>query len=422
MGATDCLFVLPEILSRQVPPVAGTINAGQLALAARRVMGGGWVSASARSGWWSAEQAIEEGSRPTLGRRPGSAPGLRRGAFAAGFVQTAKDLRRIAWNLGSRPTVPPCGPPFLVWQRLDPFFRSGVELARRYEVPLVLSVHSLVVSERRKWGAGRLPFDPVLRLGERWALRQADCICVVSETLVAELESLGVRRDDPRLLLTPNQVDVEHFRPRPREGATRRRELGIDGDDLVIGWAGSFRAFHRLDSVLDLHSKLAPALAARRISFLFVGDGPRRGWLEEACRAAGIRAQFPGVVSHALLPEYLSAMDVGLVLGEEGSGAYHYSPVKLRELLACGVPVVANDVGEVGALLATEGGGLLGSTAGDLASVVGELARDEEARLRLGREARAVATAQEGWEGQLRRVIDALGAADTQPSLPSTRR
>ena len=422
MSATGCLFMLPEILSRQAPPVAGTINAGQLALAARRVVGGGWVSVSARSGWWSAEKAIEEGSRPTSRLQPGRAPGRSRGAFAAGLVQTVKDIRRIAWNLRSRPTVPPCQRPVMVWQRLDPFFRAGVWLARRFDIPLVLSVHSLVVSERRKWDVRSLPLDPLLRLGEDWALRQADCICVVSETLVSELERRGVRSDDPRLLLTPNQVDVEHFRPQPRQGAARRRELGIGDDDLVIGWMGSFRAFHRLDFVLDLHAALAPVPSAERIRFLFVGDGPRKGWLEEACRTRGIRAHFPGVVPHGALPEYLSAMDVGLVLGEEGSGAYHYSPVKLRELLACGVPVVANDVGEVGALLATQGGGLLGSTAGELAAAVGELVRDREVRLRLGREARAVATAQEGWEGQLRRVLDALGAAKAQGSPPRTRR
>ncbi|HEX2164345.1 MAG TPA: hypothetical protein VHM02_10385, partial [Thermoanaerobaculia bacterium] len=58
------LFLLPEVLDRQRRPVAGMINAGHLARAAERLLGGGRVSVSARSGWWDGERAIREGSRP----------------------------------------------------------------------------------------------------------------------------------------------------------------------------------------------------------------------------------------------------------------------------------------------------------------------------------------------------------------------
>lgn len=398
------LFLLPEILARQRRPVAGLINAGQLARAAREKVGGGWVSASSRTGWWDPERAIREGSLPAAARAPVGRPAA--ASRPSPLRQTLKDARRIAWNLRGRPTPAPVAPVF-VWQRLDPFFAAGARLARRFDVPLVVSVHALAVSERRKWGVGRLPLDPLLERGERTVLRRADCLCLVSGELLPELAALGVESGDPRLLITPNQVDVELFRPRRTEAGRRRRELGIGDEDFVIGWTGSFRSFHRLDLVVEIARSLSAGRAALRPCFLFVGDGAGRGGLAAACAAAGVRAVFTGVVEHALVPEYLSAMDVGLVLGSADTGAYHYSPVKLRELLACGVPVVASDVGEVSTLLGAGGlGHLLGATPAELAAAIEEVARSPEARAALGRRARELAVAQEGWDGQLARILE----------------
>lgn len=409
-GATrrGALFLLPEVLDRQRRPVAGMINAGHLARAAERLLGGGRVSVSARSGWWDGERAIREGSRPAPAA---AAPARPRPPLPGWLRQTLKDARRIAWNLAPRP-APDGPPPLVVWQRLDPFFATGPRLAARHGVPAVVAVHALTVVERRKWGTGRLPLDPLLTWGERRVLARADAIAVVSAALVPELAAAGVRAGDPRLLVTPNQVDVETFRPRREAGLARRRELGIADDELVLGWAGSFRAFHRLDLVLEVDRRLAARGTVPRRRYLLVGDGAERPRVEAACAAAGVPAVFPGAVEHARLSEWLSAMDVGLVLGSAEGGAYHYSPVKLRELLACGVPVVASAVGEVAALLAaTPFAPYLGEDAEALAAAVEALAGDAAARAALGRAARELALSEEGWEGQLRRVLERVGVA-----------
>jgi glycosyltransferase involved in cell wall biosynthesis len=393
------------VIARQRRPVAGLLNTGQLARAAEDLVGCGRVSASARTGWWDGQQALRDGAlpEPPRAQAPDRPHGRRH------LRQTLKDVRRIAWNLGRRSPPPGLLPPLFVWQRLDPFFAEGPRLARRFRVPLVVGVHALTVCERRKWGAGRLPLDPLLALGERWVLRRADCICLVSESLRSELVTVGLRGDDSRLLVTPNQVDPSLFRPMPAAARTRRRELGISDDDFVIGWSGSFRSFHRLDLVLEIHRQLADRGNLARAVWLFLGDGTRRRRLEEVCAAAGMRAVFPGLVEYTRVPEYLSAMDVGLVLGSEEAGAFHYSPVKLRELLACGVPVAASDVGEISTLMAgTPLAGLLGTNPRELAEAIERVARDG-ALGTLGDRARELALRGEGWTGQLERVLGKIG-------------
>jgi glycosyltransferase involved in cell wall biosynthesis len=46
------------------------------------------------------------------------------------------------------------------------------------------------------------------------------------------------------------------------------------------------------------------------------------------------------------MASYIAAMDVAVVSAAPNEG-FHYSPVKLREYLACGRPVVAPRIGEV---------------------------------------------------------------------------
>jgi glycosyltransferase involved in cell wall biosynthesis len=97
-----------------------------------------------------------------------------------------------------------------------------------------------------------------------------------------------------------------------------------------------------------------------------------------------------GAVPHSRVPDYLSAMDVGVApyLPQE---RFYFSPLKVAEYMAAGLPVVASDQGDLPALLV--GAGLL-VPPGDSARLEGALRRlvgDEDSRLRLGRAARAKA-------------------------------
>jgi glycosyltransferase involved in cell wall biosynthesis len=185
-----------------------------------------------------------------------------------------------------------------------------------------------------------------------------------------------------RIRVIPNGVDLALF---SRAGGERvRAGLGLAGK-TVVGFAGSLKPWH---GVLDLLA--AFACLTGPVHLLLVGDGPEGQAVATAAARLGIqgRVTMTGAVPHTCVPEYLSAMDIGVApyLPQE---RFYFSPLKVAEYMAAGLPVVASDQGDLAAMLG--GAGLL-VPAGDPARLAGglrQLVGDEPARRRLGRAARA---------------------------------
>jgi glycosyltransferase involved in cell wall biosynthesis len=220
---------------------------------------------------------------------------------------------------------------------------------------------------------------------------------------------------EERLLLTPTGVDLELF-AEPQDPAPLRRRLGLE-DRFVVGWVGSFRRFHALEQAVDALAAL-PGMA-----LLLVGDGPERPRIERLARDRGVPAVCTGTVAHHELPVHLAAMDAAVVLAPPGQ-PFHYSPLKVAEYLAAGLPVVAPAVGQLAERL-TDGVDAIVVPPQDvnaLAAALRRLRDDPEERARLGKAARAAAEAEWSWEHQARRVIDALRRPSPRRDLAGSTR
>lgn len=218
---------------------------------------------------------------------------------------------------------------------------AGVALARAIDVPSVLVVDAVLVEEARTWGTHRPGWSHwAIRTGEAPQLRAADLVVCVSEEVVESVTRHTGRRTG--VVAIPNGVDTERFAPGPPPGGLRA-ELGID-DAYVVGWAGSFRRFHGLETLVDAVAALGRD--RDRVALLLVGDGFQRPAIEARAHDRGVRLVLPGTVAYDRMPEYLRCMDAAVVSSEPGA-TFHYSPVKLREYQACGVPVVAAAAGEM---------------------------------------------------------------------------
>jgi glycosyltransferase involved in cell wall biosynthesis len=221
-----------------------------------------------------------------------------------------------------------------------------------------------------------------------------------SDEVASVIEAQGVAPD--RILITPNGVDVELFAP--REGSTRRRELGLD-NRFVVAWTGSFRPFHGVDSVI----RGAAASNLADLTLLLVGDGPERRRLEQLAADVGVHAVFTGTVPHRQVADHLAVADAAVV-AHGGRGPFHYSPLKLREYLSCGLPVVAPRVGELAREL-DDGVDALLVRPGDvraLGDAFAVLHADRGLCERLGAAGRNRAVQQWSWSAQVRRVRDAV--------------
>lgn len=396
-GPVGAVFVLSTPTAGARGPVAAWISTAGWASATRRVLGQAWITTP--SGVHDPDEARTRGSVPVGAGGVGELPR----ALVPTVVKTlARDVRR--WQVGRRFAVDADGPwrdtPVrFVWQRHELFQTAGVDLARRLGVPSVLFVPATVVWEASRWSVHRPGWSRLAeRLGEVEALRAADAVACGSEVVAEQARRLGARPE--RVLVTPTGVDLDLFATAPDRCEARRR-LGLEGR-FVVGWTGSFRTFHAVEIAVRAMARVPDAV------LLLVGDGPERRRVEDLARRDGVEVRTTGTVPHADVPAHLAAMDVGLVAASPGDN-FHYSPLKLAEYLAAGLPVVAPAAPGLRARL--EGGvdALLvppGDEAG-LADAIRRLRDDEGLRARLGAAARAAAP-RWSWDHQVRRVLDAL--------------
>ncbi|MEG3877073.1 hormogonium polysaccharide biosynthesis glycosyltransferase HpsO [Microcoleus sp. herbarium7] len=140
---------------------------------------------------------------------------------------------------------------------------------------------------------------------------------------------------------------------RTGKDANLSRKLGIEATDFVVGFVGRFVEEKGL---LTLAEALA-GLNKRSWKWLLVGQGKLQAHLAEKCREWGISDRIIWVesVSHEQIPPYINLMNC-LVLPSQTS--YKFKTLTavgwkeqfghvLIEAMACKIPVVGSDCGEI---------------------------------------------------------------------------
>jgi teichuronic acid biosynthesis glycosyltransferase TuaC len=196
--------------------------------------------------------------------------------------------------------------------------------------------------------------DPRRRRRMIKALQSATRIFAVSDSLKRHAVSLGVAGD--KILVVSNGVDTAKFRRLDRRAARQKLGLAMDAPVLVsVGALVERKGFHRVLECLPHLRRRFPGLR-----YLVVGGaGPEGDWSARLRRLAidlGLQdcVVFLGTLAPEDLSVPLSAADV-FVLATRNEG---WANVFL-EAMACGLPVVATDVGGNDEVVANEKLGML---------------------------------------------------------------
>jgi len=295
--------------------------------------------------------------------------------------------------------------PDLIYQRFDPSSHAGVLLARRFGVPLVLEFNGSEVWIADHWDRPfrwrRLFVDT-----ERVNLAHADLVVVVSDVLKDELLARGLEPE--RVLVAPNGVDPDRYRPEV-DGTAVRRSHGLEGR-TVIGFVGTFGMWHGAPVLARAARRVLAQRPATR--FLFVGDGRDRAECESILGGEREGAVFTGLVPQGQGPAHLAAMDILAaphVANPDGT-RFFGSPTKLFEYMAMGRPIVASRLEQIGQVL-DDGRTALLVPPGDEGALAGALVRlidDAALSARLGAAARARALERHTWEANVRAVTGRL--------------
>ena len=206
------------------------------------------------------------------------------------------------------------------------------------------------------------------------------------------------RTGSDRVHTVPNGVSITRIVPRPEE-------IG----DPVVTFVGTLKPWH---GVADLLA--AAALAKRPWKLRIIGDGPERAALEEQAAGLGIEVDFRGAVAPADMPGQLAGSAIGVApypdLG--GEQQQYFSPLKVYEYLAAGLPVVASAVGQLPQILGELGTLVPPSDPAALAAAIDDLAADPVLRGELGWRGRMQAEEKHSWAGAVDHILDLAGRAD----------
>lgn len=292
-----------------------------------------------------------------------------------------------------------------IYERYSLWSDAGARLKRATGLPLILEVNAPLRQEAARHRSLR-DHGLAARI-EASQLAAADLVVVVSQPLADYVSAQGA----DRVCVLPNAVDPERFHPAVRGGAVRER-YGLHGR-TVVGFAGRMRPWHDGPTLLRAFQRLHTADAAYHL--LLVGEMMPE--LLAAVQETGLERAVTctGPVPHGEMPEHLAALDVAVSshAAAEAGELFYFSPLKLFEYLACGVPTVAAAVGQPGELIRPGHNGYLYPPGDDaaLAAAIQRLAADPAHARAMAWNGAALVLQEHTWSQNAARVVEGFGHA-----------
>lgn len=224
----------------------------------------------------------------------------------------------------------------------------------------------------------------------RFFLRRAETVVVLGRDMRERVaEAIGVPLGD--VVIITNTADVENIDPLPRTENSLLKRLGLL-DAVVVKHSGHLGRTHDIEGIVEAARRLAGDPDVR---FLFIGDGPKRAWLEWVIAEESLdNVTVVDFLPKSEIRTSMTAGDLSLVAMLPGMSGLSV-PSRIYDYLAAGQPVVAmaDRQSEICRIVEEEGIGWIVPPR-DVDGLVAAIreARSDPARLSLlGRRSRAVA-------------------------------
>ncbi|GMV02057.1 MAG: glycosyltransferase family 4 protein [Burkholderiaceae bacterium] len=320
-------------------------------------------------------------------------------------VHAAESRARAALdgNAALHEALASCGPFDLVYERYSLWSHAAMRWAREAGVPGLLEVNAPLIDEQRACRGLVLPERA--GLVAQLVFGAASALIAVSAGVADYLAGFDPGRG--RIHVVGNGVNPQRFRAvRPAWDVLR------DPRPPVVGFLGTLKPWHGVETLIDAFALLRRSAGAAQLSI--VGDGPLRADLGARIGRLGLcgHTRFSGALAPERVPLALAEMDIG-VAPYPARDDFYFSPLKIVEYMAAGLPVVTTRVGPLADMVRHGVEGLL--VAPDdpraLADALAVLLADPLRRRRMGEAGQRRIVRECSWDSIVERLLAIAAAA-----------
>ncbi len=280
----------------------------------------------------------------------------------------------------------------LIYERYSLWSYGAMEYAQAMGVPGLLEVNSPLIIEQAQH-RGLIDRESAEAVARR-VFSAATGLIAVSDAVKSYLLDYV---DGSKVHVIPNGVNPHRF---------SNLRSASQSDSFTVGFVGTLKPWHGLPILTEAFSLLHQRVPHAKL--LIVGDGPERETLEVELVARGldVHTQFTGAVNPDKIPQLLAAMDVA-VAPYAAQSDFYFSPLKVYEYMAAGLPVVVSQIGQLTDLIDPGVNGML-CPPGDaiaLADALEQLWRSPNLRHSLGQAARETVIAHHTWDAIAQQIL-----------------
>lgn len=209
------------------------------------------------------------------------------------------------------------------------------------------------------------------------------------------------RTEGTRVFTVPNGVNVHRITPQPESPGAP-----------VVTFVGTLKPWHGVDVLLR-----ARAQAHKDWKLRIIGDGPMRAELDDLARSLGIDVDFRGAVAPDAIPQHMAGTAIGVAPypAMDTDSDQYFSPLKVYEYMAAGLPVVASRVGQLPEIMGESAYLVPPSDPEALAEALDALVANPVERARVGSDNRRQAEREHSWTGTVDHILAHAGVKEDVP-------